>query len=74
MEKPLISIIFPSFNGEKVIRKNLISIKNLSNISDIEIVIIDNNQQAKKGNEPARHNRQAYLRPLQRLLESASPS
>lgn len=43
MEKPLISIIFPSFNGEKVIRKNLISIKNLSNISDIEIVIIDNN-------------------------------
>jgi len=43
MEKPLISIIFPSFNGEKVIRRNLDSIKNLSNISDIEILIIDNN-------------------------------
>ncbi len=43
MEKPLISIIFPSFNGEQVIRKNLNSIKNLSNISDVEIVIIDNN-------------------------------
>ena len=39
----LISIIFPSFNGEDVLYKNLHSIQNLINLNEIEIVIIDNN-------------------------------
>lgn len=39
----LISIIFPSFNGEDVLYKNLHSIQNLINFNEIEIVIIDNN-------------------------------
>ena len=39
----LISIIFPSFNGEEVLYKNLNSIRNLTNLNEIELVIIDNN-------------------------------
>jgi GT2 family glycosyltransferase len=38
-----ISIIFPSYNGAKYLKKNLDSIKNLKNIDEIELVIIDNN-------------------------------
>jgi len=38
-----ISIIFPTYNGEKYIYRNLNSIKNLVNLNEIEIVIVDNN-------------------------------
>jgi len=38
-----ISIIFPSYNGEKFLNRNLNSIKNLSNLDEIELIIIDNN-------------------------------
>ena len=38
-----ISIVFPSYNGEKVLFRNLKSIQKLSNLGDIELVIIDNN-------------------------------
>jgi GT2 family glycosyltransferase len=38
-----ISIIFPSYNGAKYLKKNLDSIKNLRNFNEIELVIIDNN-------------------------------
>ncbi len=41
----LISIIFPSFNGEDVLYKNLHSIQNLINLNEIELVIIDNNSE-----------------------------
>ena len=41
----LISIVFPSFNGEKVLYKNLQSIQNLINLNKIELVIIDNNSE-----------------------------
>ena len=42
---PLITIIFPSYNGEDVICNNLSSIQKLNNLSEIEIIIIDNNSQ-----------------------------
>ncbi len=38
-----ISIVFPSFNGEEVIYNNLKSIQKLSNLNEIELIIIDNN-------------------------------
>lgn len=38
-----ISIIFPTFNGVKFLKRNLNSIVNLENSSNIEIVIVDNN-------------------------------
>jgi len=41
--EPIISIIFPSFNGEKFLHKNLESIKTLNNLNEIELIIIDNN-------------------------------
>jgi len=41
----LISIIFPSFNGEDVLYKNLHSIQNLINLNEIELVVIDNNSE-----------------------------
>ena len=41
----LISIIFPSFNGEDVLYNNLHSIQNLLNLNEIELVIIDNNSE-----------------------------
>ena len=40
---PRISIIFPSFNGERFLNRNLDSIKNLINLDEIELIIIDNN-------------------------------
>ena len=40
---PIISIIFPSYNGVKFLKKNLDSIKSLNNLYEIELVIIDNN-------------------------------
>ena len=39
---PRISIIFPSYNGVKFLEKNLNSIKNLNNLDEIELVIVDN--------------------------------
>lgn len=41
--KTNISIIFPSFNGEMFLERNFKSIMNLENLSEIELVIIDNN-------------------------------
>ena len=41
--KPRISIIYPSFNGEPYLKKNLDSIKNLTNLNEIELIIVDNN-------------------------------
>ena len=38
-----ISIIFPSYNGENYLIRNLDSIKRLNNLNEIELVIIDNN-------------------------------
>ncbi|MHA1294908.1 MAG: glycosyltransferase family 2 protein, partial [Promethearchaeota archaeon] len=38
-----ISIIFPSYNGENVIGEMLKSVEDLTNLNEIEIVIIDNN-------------------------------
>ena len=38
-----ISILFPSFNGEQFLKKNLESIQNLKNLNEIEVLIIDNN-------------------------------
>lgn len=38
-----ISIIFPSYNGENYLARNLDSIQRLNNINEIELVIIDNN-------------------------------
>ncbi|MFX1391998.1 MAG: glycosyltransferase family 2 protein [Promethearchaeota archaeon] len=38
-----ISIIFPSYNGEIFIAKNLNSIQNLDNVDKIELIIVDNN-------------------------------
>ena len=38
-----ISIIFPSYNGEKFLRRNLDSIMGLKNLNEIELVIIENN-------------------------------
>ncbi len=38
-----ISIVFPTFNGEEVIYNNLQSIKNLNNLIEIELIIVDNN-------------------------------
>ena len=43
VSKVKISIIFPSYNGEKVIYNNLKSIQNLSNLNEIELIIVDNN-------------------------------
>ncbi len=40
---PIISIIFPSFNGERYLYQNLNSIRNLNNLEEIELIIIDNN-------------------------------
>jgi len=40
---PKISIIFPLFNGEKFLKRNLDSIRNLPNLENLELVIIDNN-------------------------------
>jgi len=40
---PKISIIFPSYNGEKFLCRNLDSIKQLSNLNEIELIIVDNN-------------------------------
>ncbi len=40
---PKISIIFPLFNGEKFLKRNLDSIRNLYNLENLELVIIDNN-------------------------------
>ena len=39
---PKISIIFPSYNGEKFLDRNLDSIITLSKFNEIELVIIDN--------------------------------
>ncbi len=39
---PKISIVFPCYNGEKFLKDNLESIKQLSNIFEIELVIVDN--------------------------------
>lgn len=38
-----ISIVFPYYNGKNCIKKTIDSIRNLLNINDIELVIIDNN-------------------------------
>lgn len=40
---PKISIIFPSYNGEKFLKRTLDSIKNLNYLDKIELIIIDNN-------------------------------
>lgn len=37
------SIIFPCFNGEKFLKRNLDSVKNLSNLNEIELIVVDNN-------------------------------
>ena len=42
MTVPKISIIFVTYNAQKVIYKNLKSIENLENLYEIEIIIIDN--------------------------------
>lgn len=42
-ENIMISIIFPSYNGEKFLKRNFESIKSLPTLSKLEIVIIDNN-------------------------------
>ena len=42
-KKPQISIVYPSFNGEPYLKKNLDSIKNLTNLDEVELVIVDNN-------------------------------
>ncbi|MFX1328695.1 MAG: glycosyltransferase family 2 protein [Promethearchaeota archaeon] len=39
---PTISIIFPSYNGAKFLKKNLDSIKSLKNLHEIELIIVDN--------------------------------
>ncbi len=41
--KPKVSIIFPSYNGEAFLERNLDSIKNLKKSENIELIIIDNN-------------------------------
>ena len=38
-----VSVIFPTYNGENFLKRNLDSIKRLININEIELVIIDNN-------------------------------
>ena len=38
-----ISIVFPSYNGEDYLIRNLDSIKRLNKLNEIELVIIDNN-------------------------------
>ena len=40
---PKISIIFPTYNGEKYLKRTLDSIKNLNGLDKIELIIIDNN-------------------------------
>ena len=40
---PLISIIFPSYNGKKFLKINLESIRNLKLVHQIEVIIVDNN-------------------------------
>ena len=40
--KPRVSIVFPSYNGAKYLKKNLDSIKNLKNNDEIEVIIVDN--------------------------------
>lgn len=40
---PKVSIIFPSYNGDGFLKKNLDSIKNLKNPENIELIVIDNN-------------------------------
>ncbi|MHA1764780.1 MAG: glycosyltransferase family 2 protein [Promethearchaeota archaeon] len=40
---PKISIIFPIFNGEHFLSRNLDSIKRLINLNEIELILIDNN-------------------------------
>ncbi|MFX1385271.1 MAG: glycosyltransferase family 2 protein [Promethearchaeota archaeon] len=40
---PKISIVFPCYNGEMYLYENLESIKHLSNINEIEVIIVDNN-------------------------------
>ena len=42
---PKISIIFPSYNGKKYLKRNLESINNLSKSNEIELIIIDNKSQ-----------------------------
>ena len=37
-----ISIIFPSYNGERFLQRNLESIKSLNNLDEVELIIIDN--------------------------------
>ena len=44
---PKISIIFPSHNGENYLNRNLDSIMHLSNLNEIELIIIDNNSHDK---------------------------
>lgn len=41
-QNPKISIVFPSYNGVKFLKKNLDSIKNLHDSSEIQLIIIDN--------------------------------
>ena len=41
-KKIKISIIFPTFNAERVIFKNLNSIQKLNNLDEIEVIIVDN--------------------------------
>ena len=43
--KSLISIVFPSYNGAYYIKKNLESLQKISNLDEIEIVIVDNNSE-----------------------------
>lgn len=43
LDKKDISIIFPCYNGEKYLRRNLSSIKSSSYSKSIELIIIDNN-------------------------------
>ena len=40
--KPKFSIIFPSYNGEEFLNRNLESIKRLSSLKEIELIVVDN--------------------------------
>ncbi|MHA1285321.1 MAG: glycosyltransferase family 2 protein [Promethearchaeota archaeon] len=40
-----ISVIFPSYNGETVIRKLFESVLNLKNLNEIEFIVVDNHSQ-----------------------------
>ena len=44
---PKISIVFPCYNGEKYLNRMMDSIKQLDNLNEIELVIVDNNSEDK---------------------------